>query len=373
VNQAVLYPVEHEPLPTMHGHPGGYELRYSARGHPFYVWSKPVPRIMDWVLDSVVYLYPSKDDADAGVGEGGTGFLVWVPSEVHEDYGFVYCVTNSHVIREAASPVIRINTKDGGRDILEYKQEDWTHHQDGDDIAVCPLIMSREGHHKFNEISFGALVTEEFMEQQSFGPGDEVFMVGRFAAHEGRRRNTPSVRFGNISMMPDEPIMHERGYPVDSFLVETCSLSGYSGSPVFVYHAPTTPYPVGYPSRVQGFWLLGVDWGHLPINEKVRWKDDKSLVDENWIVESNSGQMAVSPAWKLQELLNQGDLPTVRKHTDDELTKRKESSPVVLDMQNGDVSRSNQDAADAPTRDDFFRDTRNVDRQQDRPSRPDQE
>jgi hypothetical protein len=43
--EAVCYPVSHEPLPTWRGHPGGYELRYSVRGEPFYVWKKPVPRI----------------------------------------------------------------------------------------------------------------------------------------------------------------------------------------------------------------------------------------------------------------------------------------------------------------------------------------
>jgi hypothetical protein len=175
------------------------------------------------------------------------------------------------------------------------------------------------------------------------GPGDEVFMVGRFGTHEGRQRNTPVVRFGNISMMPWEPVMHPRGYTVESYLVETRSLSGFSGSPVFVYHTPHTPYPNNYPNREQGTWLLGVDWGHLPIHEKVRWKDDRSLVDENWIVDSNSGQMAVAPVWKLQELLDQDDLVVGRKEADDELRKRKEDSPAVLDMRSDDVRHPNQD------------------------------
>ncbi len=76
---------------------GGYELRYSARGYPYRVWKKPVPRISDDILDSVVYLYPSVTDAEAGEKAGGTGFLVGVPSGVHEGVTYQYAVTNRHV------------------------------------------------------------------------------------------------------------------------------------------------------------------------------------------------------------------------------------------------------------------------------------
>jgi hypothetical protein len=344
---------------------GGYELRYSERGYPFRVWKSPVPLIADWFLNCVVYLYPSADYAVDGVAIGGTGFLVWVPSEVDEDHGVTYCVTNSHIVREAASPVIRLNTKDGGMDIIELTQDDWVVHQDGDDLAVCPLDINADGPHNIQALRNDLFATKEFVKRQAIGPGDEVFMVGRFVNHEGRQRNTPSVRFGNISMMPEEAIMHERGYRVESYLIETRSLSGYSGSPVFLYHAPLAPYPKGYPQREAGNWLLGVDWGHLRMHEKVRWKDDKSPVDENWIVESNSGQTTVAPAWKLQELLDQGDLPMGRKRYDDELAKRKKSSPVSLDMRD--------DAPESFTRADFFRDLKKAARKQEHPSQPDEE
>jgi hypothetical protein len=66
------YPVGHGVLPTLCGHTGGYEHRYSPSGQPFHVWAKPVPRIADWLLDCVVYLYPSVQDADAGEAAGGT-------------------------------------------------------------------------------------------------------------------------------------------------------------------------------------------------------------------------------------------------------------------------------------------------------------
>jgi hypothetical protein len=334
-----------------------------------------VPRIADWLLDCVVYLYPSKQEAEAGEAVGGTGFLAFVPSEVHEGYGFAYCVTNSHVVREGASPVIRLNTKDGSRDIIELEQDHWVHHPDGDDLAICSIAMTNPDYYRYSLVDTGMFVTNELIERQSMGPGDEVFMVGRFGTHEGRQRNTPVVRFGNISMMPFEPVMHRRGYKVESFLVEARSLSGFSGSPVFVYHTPHTPYPSGIPNREQGIWLLGVDWGHLPIYKTVKEKNRQDDVPEGWVVESNSGQMAVAPAWKLQELLDIEDLVMERRQEDDEFSKRKGDSPIVLDMLPERTEQAEQeDAARGRfTRDDFFSDLKKEARKRENPSQRDSE
>jgi hypothetical protein len=69
--------------------------------------------IPDEALDCVVYLYPDAEAATAGERVGGCGCVVSVPSEIPE-MSFAYVVTNSHVIREGKSPVVRVNTRDGG-------------------------------------------------------------------------------------------------------------------------------------------------------------------------------------------------------------------------------------------------------------------
>jgi hypothetical protein len=237
MGEPVLYPIWHESLSKEPAHPGGYELRYSVRGQPFYVWKKPVPRIPDDTLDSVIYLYPSVADAESGEKVGGTGFLVGIPSEVHEGVTYQYAVTNSHVIREGNSPVIRLNTQDGATDVLELSRDDWVHHQYGDDLAVCPLEFSLDTH-KFSLLARDWFLTKEEMDEYDIGPGDDVFMAGRFVQHEGRQRNTPVVRFGNLSMMPYEPVTNMRGIKQESFIVEMRSLSGFSGSPVFALIPP---------------------------------------------------------------------------------------------------------------------------------------
>lgn len=270
-----------------------------------------MPRIDDKWLDSVIYLYPTLEQAYAGERAGGCGFLLGVQSDSSKDPQHIYAVTNSHVIREGRSPVIRVNTQDGGLDVIEKTTDDWEHHPDGDDIAVCPVVLSEE-RYKTNLIPKQACVNSAHIRVFGMGPGDDVFALSRFVEHEGRQRNTPVVRFGNIAMMPIDRIKLEgRDYFVDAFLVEARSLSGHSGSPVFVYLNPDAFYRPGdrasIPNQmIRGPWLLGVDFAHMPWIGRV--KDNAGEHPEGWTVELNSGLMAVAPAWKLQEWLDSPEM-----------------------------------------------------------------
>lgn len=119
--------------------------------------------------------------------------------------------------------------------------------------------------------------------------------------------------------MPWEPVLNRRGIRQESFLVETRSLGGFSGSPVFTYQPGPprgTVLLTGQSDKRMPDFLLGVDWGHLPITEKVLDREGKQL-PEGWWVESNSGQMAVVPSWKLRELLDTEDLARTRWRADE--------------------------------------------------------
>jgi hypothetical protein len=137
-------------------------------------------------------------------------------------------------------------------------------------------------------------------------------------------------------MMPGEPILHPRGIKQESFLVETRSLGGYSGSPVFTFqhHPPRGSLLIsGNPELKMPDFLIGVDWGHLPITEPVRDKDGVPRT-EGWRVESNSGQMAVVPAWKLREMLESDGFKAVRALSDEAvrlLAERQKADPISTD------------------------------------------
>ncbi len=316
------------------------KLIYSNNGNPFEVWGKEMPRISDELLDTVIYLYPSVETAKEGKRYGGTGFLVSITAELYPNIMHTYAVTNSHVIREAKSTVIRLNTHNGKTETLETSADgDWIHHPDGDDIAVCYLGGINSHIIKYRMINSRTFLTKEIIEEFNIGVGDDVFMVGRFSQHDGKQTNLPSARFGNISMMPYERILHPRQYEVDAFLIETRSLSGCSGSPVFVYINPSIPRPNEYLMAIYPnlpLWLLGIDFGHMNITEQVKEKDGKTNVQEGYLVQSNSGQMMVSPVWKLQELLDSEEFVMARKENEKEYDNRQKDVVSVMDMMQPD-------------------------------------
>jgi hypothetical protein len=294
-----------------------------------------MPRYDDAFLDFSVYLYPTAESADKGVKVGGTGFLVnvlasdlgeWLLPDVepvpHRHHSYV--VTNRHNLDNLERPehlpksVVRLNTEDGKTSIIPAKPEDW-YLSDNHDLAVLP-IRYRDGD-KFLSINARTFLTREIATQQDVGIGDEVFMIGRFINHEGNQRNSPTIRFGHVSMMPseDDPVVH-RNSPTGkqvSFLVEVHTVPGYSGSPVLVRPFPTeklpatthrTRYTQSFEARpylqmvttllMGGPWLLGVQWGILNLPDP---RDDKRSL--------YSGLSGVVPAWYLRDLL---DSPPVR-------------------------------------------------------------
>lgn len=324
--------------PLTIGHTGQYSgvpevVSLLPHGPDITVWRWEMPRIDDQILDCIVYLYASSDDARNGFASGGTGFLVAIPSAVDPNQIYIYAITNSHVIKEGNSPVVRFNTQVGDTAVLPLTAAQWLHHPDGDDIAAAAVGSLNTAVLKFRVIPIDLLITPEIIAHQGIGPGDDVFMVGRFVGHDGRQRNLPAARFGNISMMLGEKIMHERQYLVDSFLVETRSLSGNSGSPVFV-HIPPAAHRPGSNTIVMGAigpWLLGIDWAHVSIFEKVKEKDRQTNTQQGYIVQSNSGQMAVAPAWKIRDLLNEEPFVKARSEGDAQLAESKGSNSIVLD------------------------------------------
>lgn len=313
---------------------GRWEVRKSARGIEYSVWRKAtVPSIHKQFLECVVYLYPSRKAADEGKRIGGTGFLIGYPSEV-DGYHF-YAVTNKHVIRDGKSPVIRLNTRDGKTDILEFAEDDWIDHKEGDDLAVCPIALPLAVYQN-NALNWNLVQVPKRWIDPETDIGEDVFMVGRFINHEGRQKNTPAVQFGNISMITDEPIVLDDGQEQECILVEMRSQSGYSGSPVFLarpekgVYEPNSRNPFPAPIPYSHIFLLGVNCAHIPDYHPVlipSRKDDEEDEEhpEGWYVKSNTSMVGVVPSWRLAVLLEgDEDLKEKRKIEDERRLKEQQ-------------------------------------------------
>lgn len=303
------------------------------------------------VLGSSIFLYGSEGDAIDGAHWGGSGALVGIDSTANPSWVHLYAVTNQHVAERC--PVARLVNMQGDPYVLIGDQSDWVAHPDGDDIALRPIGAVPEGDYWY--IPEEKLLSLADLGPEGIGPGDDCLMVGRYINHEFRQFDRPVVRFGNIAMLPELVEQKDRAFQQESFLVDMRSQADFSGSPVFVYYEvegwrylPPLPEAVeddpaahidALQERVKGrdtsgvmgrTWLLGIDWGHLPV-----WEDVFDSGQSLGRMRVNSGMAGVVPAWKLSDLLNEDGVKMARDKAEKQLAERDEGA-AVLDAASSD-------------------------------------
>jgi hypothetical protein len=320
----------------------GWVKKQSSAGNTYFE-VEDLMAITSSFFQIIIYIYPTVALAKAGNTSkgGGTGFLVEVKSD-DTGHVYMYAVTNAHVIEEMKSLAlqtcaIRFNTVDDDVDVIEIELSSWKLHPARDDVAIYLLEPSE--HWRHNAIDSSALLREnmihgklsydpqnpdhtiipqpsddeneeKWVEIPRVGIGDETITIGMYGLHAGKSYNLPVARFGHISMLPFEPVYQDdRDYEQDSFLVETHSIGGLSGSPVLIQtvrhekHKRENGSDTAYKETV---FVIGVDWGHF--------NDKRGLP---------SGMMGVVPAWKVLDLLYLGEVDMARKELDKEFKKKK--------------------------------------------------
>jgi len=193
----------------------------------------------------------------------GTGF---VASLTIEGLDFRYVITAGHVVwperrllgnRTAAEGTIaiRVNTKNRSTRNIMTNKADWIFPQDKF-VDLCALRFSEAQHNPNSDfisttlnLSTMSLINradnfEQYNIYRIFDReiclGDEVFLTGAFISHVETKQNIPIIRVGNIAAMPEEPI-HYFSPRRPAYLIETRSLGGLSGSPVFLHLYPDRP------------------------------------------------------------------------------------------------------------------------------------
>ena len=304
-----------------------------------------MPRIQDDVLECPVYLYPDQSSAKAGERAGGTGFIIGMRSPNFYAILHLYIVTNSHVVMKHNSPVIRINKTTGGLDYQVTQKGDWILHPSGDDVAIMPIGLSSD--HKYAWINTEMFLSRDDAINYSVGPGDDVFMVGRLISHDGKQSNTPTARFGNVSMSPKEPVYNpELGNFQESYLIDVRSIGGYSGSPVFLHFLPIITPPRPDIDKYVGPYLLGVEWCYFTGNQDVL--KSKKPHPDGWYVEYNTGISGVVPAWKISGLLQEDKVKRQRKDREEQMAREAGESGVNLtDSESQDRPFTRSDFEDA--------------------------
>jgi hypothetical protein len=159
-------------------------------------------------------------------------------------------------------------------------------------------------------VPFDMFINHATLEQQNIGVGDEVFIPGLFTKITETTRNIPIVRTGSIAMIPGERIPFGDEF-IDAYLIESRSIGGLSGSPVFVrqtvaMETSSSPMimagrrPDGILHGIGGkIYLLGSMIGHWDVPEGFSPTQAEAV---------NMGIAPVVPASKISEVIFQPEL-----------------------------------------------------------------
>ena len=250
--------------------------------------------ILTEIKKCITYIYIIKDNK---LYLNGTGFFVRVPQEKNPTKAVGYLVTAKHVlINELYSfherIVIRLNNKNGGYSLhyIDFKEHNIFTHSDKDvDIAVIS-ISPDPSLVDFRFIPSEMFATKDKIKEVEITEGCDVFFSTFFNSYLGEGRNEPILRFGKLSLMPENKIafqinQNSKTKLMDLYLVECLSFGGNSGSPTF--------FNLGI-GQIYSIYFAGIVIGSFHNTE---------IFASNTFLKQNVGIAAVVPAFKLMEVL----------------------------------------------------------------------
>ncbi|MGA2986628.1 MAG: hypothetical protein ABSG32_22740 [Terriglobia bacterium] len=279
--------------------------------------------IPDELLKCVVFL--GYEDIDKRKHFAGSAF--WIsrpgPEDIRDTCRHAYLITAWHVVDYIQKRSIdgrvymRVNTKNGVQEWHEIPLACWKSHPNlAVDIAVMKIGIAPDLEHRVWPME-SCVINENlnppdstYTGDRKVELGDEVCFAGLFFPHSGIKKNIPVVRIGNIASLRNEPVLNRDNLPMDVYLVESHSIGGLSGSPVFIdiiTAKGVLPPNGGYtaaayehksPSR---FMLFGLVHGHF--GEDL--EPDSFADDGKDKVHINTGMAMVVPAEKINEALEQ--------------------------------------------------------------------
>jgi len=184
-------------------------------------------------------------------------------------------------------------------------------------------------------------VKEESLGEKGIGVGDEVFITGLFSKVIVTTRVLPIIRMGNVAMIPKEKIPDGNNL-IEAYLIESRSIGGLSGSPVFVRETlklQTTNIKPGadfskvsdrYPGESFGklfdvVEMLGVGRYYLLGSAVGHWDLPTGVSNEA----VNMGISLVTPAGKILEILLQPELKELMKEVEEDIGRSKASATQV--------------------------------------------
>jgi hypothetical protein len=272
----------------------------------------------------VTFLYEEVPNGSSGENHRkpiGTAFYVSVDlfPDTPGNHWMRYVVTARHVAEVASQLWLRVLGPEGYTD-WPVSQDAWYKHSQTD-VAIASLEDITMTGSCVRFLHLTEFATREFVKEAEVGEGDDVFFAGLFVGHYGQDVPQPIIRFGNIALMPREPVHVEISRrpktwaSIEAYLTEARSWGGQSGSPAFVTFGSSRHLGSGisFPHDPP-YALLGLVQGLWKKDQRGMQAPDPS---GEGVVEINMGISIVVPAYKIEELLMREDVVTERGKTAD--------------------------------------------------------
>jgi hypothetical protein len=259
----------------------------------------PVPGFM---LNASVFV---STPTDRGFYGSGSCFIVEIEEEQER---FYYAVTCRHLIRDGLC--FRIRQIEGPPKVIRTSAADWIAPADEHiDLAVCPINIRDWGNGddwpcmvSTVRVPDSALMSAKKHQIPIAMPvGSELAIPALFTGAVGELTNTPIMRIATLASHPQEPL-RDASPRHPAYLIETKSLGGTSGSPVFFNTAPSPTALAGMIEINQQSGLLKLPYvliGMLLGAYSGTYNDDFIPVDQRVIPSDanfNSGISVVLPA-----------------------------------------------------------------------------
>ena len=250
----------------------------------------------DDFLKMVVFLL----DEEGGTPTG-TGFLVNVHHRGISDH--TYLVTAKHVIDHEIHTFMRFRTATGT--IHDHPLEQWEF-DDYEDLAVQAVDFAPiEPKAVYFAYDLDDAIDRNHLPNDDRLLGEQIYFIGILERLKESMGSTmiPMVRSGTVGTLNQPNVPLENGTTVTAHLIDGRSLSGFSGSPCFVYRTNIANEPEGAIMQVSTR-LLGIVVAHFDDLKDVSGELPKKL---------NTGVIAVLPVERLRELLERHDIVQARQ------------------------------------------------------------
>lgn len=312
-----------------------WDFRFSKEPRNFPAWIESdcvsTMRINERVKRSVLFIGIVDDKGN--FVPYGTAFIGQWPESGRL---FSYLITAKHVLDAMAKTrrpfAACLNEKNGLRTFGKIEMDHWTVHPTIDkcDVAVAPFIGSYDTFDILGVDLAGGCLTQEYIDENDIGAGDEVYTTGLLTAHFGKTKNTPVVRVGNIATMREPVDLGVELGVQEVYLIESRSIGGLSGSPVFLNTAPLRfiKGKLTAPDKHRLEYLVGVNMGLFETKAQEDTIPTKSAERREQFLDTMSAGIAiVAPIERAVEIIR--DTPLLLEQRAKAIENMKKTQPFV--------------------------------------------